>query len=233
MPKYLLFLLVSNMGVFGQAPLQLSFHHLMREEGLSNNNVFFMHRDSRGFLWLGTHNGLNRFDGTKCRVYKPSNSNLRGVDINNIVEDSKGNLWVGSNEGLNFYHRQTDQFNFIALPFGKATTMAFPYHIDHRGRVGMGLSAIKNKGLYVYEPDSEKFTLVTTEVSVTLPRSHTPPFKELKTIYSGGKNNVGITKISLKNTQVTKVEYFFDGTKQPAKTNIGEYVIVENDSIIW
>ena len=129
MPMYSLFL--GSMGVFGQAPLQWSFHHLTREEGLSNNNVFFTHRDSRGFLWLGTHNGLNRFDGTKCRVYKPSNSSLRGVDINNIVEDSKGNLWVGSNEELNFYHRQTNQFKLIELLFGKTTTMAFPYyHID-------------------------------------------------------------------------------------------------------
>ncbi|RDB05965.1 sensor histidine kinase [Runella aurantiaca] len=233
MPKYLLFLLLGNMGALGQTPLQLSFHHLTREEGLSNNNVFFMHRDSRGFLWMGTLNGLNRFDGVRCRVYKPSNSNIRGGDIKNIVEDAKGNLWVGTDEGLNFYERRTDRFTLIKSPTGEAKSVAFPYHVDHLGRLWVSLSGIKKAGLYVYNPDSKMFTFVTNEVNITLPRSHTPPFKELKAFYSGGKNNVGITKISLKNTQVTKVEYFFDGTKQPAQTNIGEYIVVENDSILW
>jgi ligand-binding sensor domain-containing protein len=233
MLKTLFCLLLISLGAWGQAALQLSFHHLTREEGLSNNNVFFMRRDSRGFLWLGTPNGLNRFDGVRCRVYKPTNSNILGVDIKNIVEDSKGNLWVGSNEGLNFYDRQTDKFSVITLPVGKAKLTAFPYHIDHQGLLWVGLSGIRKAGLYTYHPSTQKFTFVTDQVNPMQLSDPITPFHEVTVLYSGSKNNVGINKISLKNNQVTKIESFFDGTKQPAKTNIGEYLIVENDSILW
>ncbi len=112
MQKLLLFFVcfvTSTLGIC-QSPLRLSFHHLTRENGLSNNNILYLYHDSRGFLWLGSHNGLNRFDGINCKVYKPTNSTIKGTQIKNIIEDMDGNLWVGSDAGLNFYDRKKDKF---------------------------------------------------------------------------------------------------------------------------
>lgn len=233
MRRYIIIFLLCSMGAWGQSPLQLSFHHLTREEGLSNNNIFVMHRDSRGFLWIGTDNGLNRFDGVKCKVYKPTNSGLKGVSIKSIIEDQKGNLWLGTDDGLSFYDRQKDQIAVVKLPTAEPKSLAFPYYVDREGLLWVNLSGFHKAGLYTYHPDKKQFTFVTDQVSALLPEVFAPAFGELKTIYSGGKNNVGINKISLKNNRVVKVEHFFDGTKQPLKSNIGQYIIVENDSVLW
>ena len=112
---YYIFLFISTL-VIGQSPLRLSFHHLTREDGLSNSNVFNMYRDSRGYIWLSTMDGLNRFDGISCKIYSFENSNLKGSKINIVVEDKSENLWVGSDAGLNFYDRAKDDFSLIESP---------------------------------------------------------------------------------------------------------------------
>src|SRR5438105_624391 len=81
---------------FGQAAFQ-NFKTIGVEEGLSQNSVYSLYQDREGFLWIGTADGLNRYDGKKIKNFKarpninePSNSNfIRG----NIVEDKAGNIW--------------------------------------------------------------------------------------------------------------------------------------------
>jgi ligand-binding sensor domain-containing protein len=233
--NYLLLVFILFAGfAFGQAPFRLTFHHLTREEGLSNNNIFCIHRDSRGFLWLGTTNGLNRFDGTGCIVYKPDNSAITGVDIKNIVEDRQGNLWIGSESGLSRYDRKTDKFENIPSPNQDKNPSFFPYCIDNNGILWVTIDGNKSKGLYIYDPSTKKFTFLTSEIAANLPRHQNDDFKEVKYIFCGTSNDIGINKIYFKNNKVTKIESFLDGRKnEPARTHIGEYTLPEGDSIVW
>lgn len=226
-------LLLTHAVAWSQPPLHLSFHHLTREEGLSNNNVICMHRDSRGFMWLGTFNGLNRFDGIQCRVYKPTNSELKGVHISNIVENQAGDLWVGTDEGLFLYHRQTDRFSPIASPSHEARFVASPHYVDRAGLVWVILSDIKRPGIYTFNPSRKHFTFITDQVGNYLPAQTKAPFDTLRTIYTGGSKQVGLYKFSLLNNRITKVDTFFTGTKQPLKNRIQDYTLEENDSIVW
>ncbi len=94
----------------------MQIQHLRVQDGLSQGSPYHMLRDSRGFLWLGTQDGVNRFDGHRFRVYKPDARNpyaLKGVNVAGIVEDSTGNIWVGTEEGLNRYERSTDRFSLV------------------------------------------------------------------------------------------------------------------------
>ena len=218
-----------------QSPLRLSFHHLTREDGLSNNNIFYLHRDSRGFLWLGSHNGLSRFDGINCKVYKPINSTIKGTLIKNIIEDKNGNLWVGSDLGLNFYDRKKDEFVAIEAPNHEREFASFPHAIDNKGVLWVVLNNIKQAGLYTYEPISKKYNFITDKISEHLSSQQNTGFQEIKTIYSGGDNDTGLKKVSLEGNKVTKIESFFDGKKpnQPIFKNIKEYILVENDSTLW
>ena len=65
------------------------------KDGLSSNNIFSIHKDSRGFMWIGTENGLNRFDGQEFTKYSSANQPQMSVNIiHKIVEDGDGFLWL-------------------------------------------------------------------------------------------------------------------------------------------
>ncbi len=90
-------------------------------EGLSQNTVFNITQDKQGFLWAGTGDGLNRYDGASFKTYKPSPLNTDGwikgrVIRNNIVEDDSNRLWIGTETGLQFFDKRKDRFQYL-LPF--------------------------------------------------------------------------------------------------------------------
>jgi signal transduction histidine kinase/CheY-like chemotaxis protein/ligand-binding sensor domain-containing protein len=93
----------------------ISFRRLSVKHGLSQNTVNSIIKDKDGFMWFGTIDGLNRFDGYRFVIYKniPGDStSLRNNGINALYEDSHGNLWVGSNGGgLSLYNREMDCFS--------------------------------------------------------------------------------------------------------------------------
>jgi ligand-binding sensor domain-containing protein/signal transduction histidine kinase len=94
-------------------PEIIRFQHLTSVNGLSQNSVNCIFQDYRGFIWLGTDEGLNRYDGYNFKVYKyhPSDSAcLSNNKIIKIFEDSHKNLWIGTTEGLNLYRRNRDSF---------------------------------------------------------------------------------------------------------------------------
>jgi len=92
----------------------MRFGHLGMDEGLSQSTVNVMHQDSTGFLWLGTENGLNRYDGIRVHHYKrePDNPDSLGADfVWDIAEDDAGDLWIATNGGgVARWNSYNDQF---------------------------------------------------------------------------------------------------------------------------
>ncbi|MBX3057193.1 MAG: response regulator [Anaerolineae bacterium] len=95
-------------------PPDLKFTHLSLEEGLSQTTVITILQDSRGFMWFGTQDGLNRYDGYNFVVYRNDPNDLNSLGDNRIraiVEDSSGMLWIATEAGgLNKYDPDTDTF---------------------------------------------------------------------------------------------------------------------------
>lgn len=95
-----------------------TYQHLTQKDGLSSNYVLTFIEDHLGFIWIGTENGLNRFDGTHFLEYRhdPEDStSLNSNWITVIFEDSRQNLWVGTRTGLNRLDRQTGVFERVNL----------------------------------------------------------------------------------------------------------------------
>lgn len=85
-------------------------------DGLSQSMVSCIFRDSRGFIWIGTGDGLNRYDGTQCIVYKSRFNDPYAISnnaIRRIMEDPYGNIWIGTDGGLNRFDRKTNRFHHI------------------------------------------------------------------------------------------------------------------------
>ncbi len=84
------------------------------ENGLSHNTVSSICQDSRGFIWIGTIDGLNRFDGYSCRVFKHDPADSTSVSssfIHSIYEDKRGTLWITTRDGgLNRFDYRTETF---------------------------------------------------------------------------------------------------------------------------
>ncbi len=95
-------------------PPQLFFNHLNQKDGLSQttNNVVF--KDSKGFVWISSLNGLNRYDGQRIKSYKNKQGDPNSLPDNyiqsRIIEDSSANLWFTTNEALVCYVRKHDHF---------------------------------------------------------------------------------------------------------------------------
>ncbi len=92
----------------------IKFDQLDINDGLSQNNVLCVLQDSRGFMWFGTRDGLNRYDGYKFTLYRnkeTDNSSISGNFISAIAEDKEGNIWVATGKnGLNCFNRSTEKF---------------------------------------------------------------------------------------------------------------------------
>jgi len=87
-----------------KAQIYFKTKNLSTENGLSDNRVTCFYKDRKGFMWIGTRNGLNRYDGHSFKVFRPSAVNsISNEIINDIAEDSKGRIWVATMEGLNIY----------------------------------------------------------------------------------------------------------------------------------
>lgn len=87
---------------------------------MSGNSVTSILQDSRGFMWFGTRNGLNRFDGTSFKIYTNNLSDSLSIGSNSIVclyGAKSGNLWVGTHKGIYVYDPQKEAFtSFTKLP---------------------------------------------------------------------------------------------------------------------
>lgn len=104
----------------------ISFGHISVNEGLSQGHISYMLKDSDGFLWIGTQDGLNRYDGYRFRQWYHETGNSNSLSNNYIwcmLEDSRRQLWIGTFGGaLCRYNRQTERFESVPLaPFAQAT----------------------------------------------------------------------------------------------------------------
>jgi signal transduction histidine kinase/ligand-binding sensor domain-containing protein/AraC-like DNA-binding protein/AmiR/NasT family two-component response regulator len=112
---FFVLLLFFPLAIWSQ-PLDLRFQHINKSNGLSHNFTRSIIRDFEGYMWFGTADGLNRYDGYTMRVYKKDAmiNSLSSSDILRLFEDSKHNLWVGTGAGLNLYNRDKDVFERYA-----------------------------------------------------------------------------------------------------------------------
>lgn len=141
----------------------IKFRHLTVENGLSQSGVLCILQDKQGFMWIGTRDGLNRYDGYNFVVYNYTNNNSHSIGnsiIQCLLEDSKGRLWVGTyGGGLNLYDRDNDRFiRYQNNPNNKnsiSDNFVMSIYEDSTGIIWVGTSG---GGLNKFDPVSEKFT---------------------------------------------------------------------------
>lgn len=143
---------------------QLSGDHLLFgridvEDGLSSNTVFAIIQDQAGFLWLGTDNGLNRYDGYNFKIFRNDLADSNSISSDNIwslMLDNDGKIWIGTKEGaLNRYDPVTETFTSwqIEQPRGEDNSITCLYQ-DKKNNIWIGTY---RGGLYRFTPQKNTF----------------------------------------------------------------------------
>ncbi len=136
-------------------------HHLSIREGLSQNTVFTIMQDRAGFMWFGTMEGLNRYDGHVVKHFKFSPNDPKSISdnyINVLFESHTGYIWIGTqNSGLNMYDPIEDRFTqFRHIP-GEVDSLRSPtvlaIYEDSSDRMWIGTG----DGLDCFDPKQLKF----------------------------------------------------------------------------
>jgi PAS domain S-box-containing protein len=142
-PVSSLLMVILAFNLLSQDPVR--FERISVEQGLQQNIVMSVLQDYKGFLWIGTSDGLNRYDGYGFKLYKhdPNNhGSLPNNKIHYIYQDKSNNLWFASDGGLSKYDRLTDSFvNYCHLddnPDSLISNEVFYILEDSRGNFWIG-----------------------------------------------------------------------------------------------
>ncbi|AHM59137.1 signal transduction histidine kinase [Flammeovirgaceae bacterium 311] len=141
-------------------PDQFKFSLLDVSKGLSNNQVNCFLRDSRGYLWIGTADGLNRFDGTKVKIYQHDprdSSSIRGNTINRMFEDPAGKLWIVTTDGISIFDPVQEKFSREQAAFTRSFGLA-GHDIENiiRDKAGNYWFILTGQGISRYSPADGK-----------------------------------------------------------------------------
>lgn len=152
----LLTLLVLNRASLSQTP---QFGRLSVEQGLSNSSVNCLLQDKTGFIWFGTDDGLNRFDGYDVKVYRNDPNDNFSISENIIwalAEDHSGNLWIGTKSGgLNKYDPLTNKFKNWKLDSANVEEINITcIYEDSKSNIWIGTY---RNGLYRFNPSQNRF----------------------------------------------------------------------------
>ncbi len=146
--------------------LPLRFERLSLEQGLSQSIVECILQDARGFMWFGTEDGLNRYDGYQFVVFRPSPVRAGGIStahVTTLTQDRAGILWVGTfNGGLNRYDPRTGEFRAYRSQPGDPRSLGHDLvRAIREDREGLLWVATGGGGLDRFDPGRGTFTHFT------------------------------------------------------------------------
>lgn len=130
------------------------FKNLSIRNGLSQNTVNAILQDRKGFMWLGTKDGLNRYDGLSFRKFKHDAANPRSIGnsfITSLYEDFNDNIWVGTDAGVYIYYPEKEAFEEFDCQSLEKTRIERSVSMiagDKQGRVWI---AVEAQGMFCYD----------------------------------------------------------------------------------
>jgi signal transduction histidine kinase/ligand-binding sensor domain-containing protein/CheY-like chemotaxis protein len=205
-----LFLLLITKSLYG-GTIPYRFTHLSTREGLPHNYVHSVAQDKKGFIWIGTNNGLARYDGYNFKVFQPDPSKPTGISkkpANRVYADLRGNLWVSFlGMGVNKMNLETEQFVFFSADTSSNHTISGNWVKKFFESKDSTLWMVSNKGLDVYNP-------ITKCIDHPLPnkiQSKTIPSNNILDCAEDYHNNIwflstrGIGRLNRKTSEVASL----------------------------
>lgn len=174
--------------IYAQGP-QLNFKRINNENGLSNSTIETIFQDSRGFMWFGTRDGLNRFDGYQMLIFKydASDSNSIGDSyITSIYEDGDRYLWVGTLNGLNRFDPVKNSFTRYYHQPANPGSLSHNQITKILGGTGQKIwIGTWGGGINLFDPATNRFTLIHLPDA----EKNNHPYTFINTLFEDSKGN--------------------------------------------
>lgn len=213
-----------------EAQQHINFKHITIEDGLSQSNAQTIYQDSQGYVWIGTNEGLNRYNGFKMKVYK-ADKNKKNSIINNYIlslqEDEYNNLWVGTNKGISKINLKTDEitnfeFDEDGNPFYKVRGIL----LTKKGTV----LVITQDNVYFYDENLDKFKISLNENEVFSQEDIMDIAEDnFHNIWIG--TNKSLIKMDRDTMKIT--QYISNESKESVKDDRIDSIFIDNQNNIW
>ncbi|MCF8378996.1 MAG: response regulator [Bacteroidales bacterium] len=155
---------------FAQSNESYFFEKISIREGLSHIGVNTIFQDSKGFIWVGTYDGLNRYDGINFKIFHNipyDSSSLIHNRVNSMVESYDSLLWIGTEEGLCYFNQSTEKFGTLKLEgFMNARINVTKLYEDSKHRLWI-LS--NNNAIYIIQKDRSSYHRVVYQSNSSNP----------------------------------------------------------------
>ncbi|OYX85460.1 MAG: hybrid sensor histidine kinase/response regulator [Flavobacteriales bacterium 32-34-25] len=158
--KHLALLLILVFSSFLGFSQEYSVKFLDISDGLSNNSITTIYQDKDGYMWFGTYDGLNRYDGYTFKVFRNEINNEKSLSNNTVYSlegDSKRHIWVGGNKGASVYDKSKALFypvKYKEKETGATTVLKNVVHQIKAVSDDLVLLATQNSGLLAFEEGS-------------------------------------------------------------------------------
>ncbi len=209
----------------------LKFVHITVNEGLSSSDVYSILQDNNGFIWFGTYDGLDKFDGTSIKIYRHINNDPSSL-LNNYIfcmyKDYYNQLWYGTQAGLSRYNNSLDNFINYALEkdyAGRDISLNRIRGIDEDNQ--HNIYVVNERG-GLYKFDKNKNDFVKLAESKTADIVYTMAIDDNDIAWIGSSN--GLYCYDIKNKLIT--EYNKKGTTKFYINDIVTTIFVDKD-ILW
>jgi ligand-binding sensor domain-containing protein len=159
--RYILSILFAALTCLPVLSQNIRFDHLTNENGLSQNSVNYILQDRRGFIWIGTADGLNRYDGVNFRVYRHNAYDSNSLSTNTVIkmhEDKLGYIWVATYMGgLSRYDPGKDNFTVFRHNDNDTNSISFDQVASICEDKDSNLWILTNTGFDKYDRKNNKF----------------------------------------------------------------------------
>ncbi len=198
--------------------MSLRFKHITTTEGLSGNTVETIFQDSRGYIWFGTRDGLNQYDGYNIRIFRNNATNLKSISDNYIkciCEDARHNIWIGTLNGLNKFDPYKNSFTVYKHDPSNKNSLSSSeincLYSDKEGKLWVGTSS---SDLNYYDVKNDVFKQFQYKKDPLKPAND-----EINDLYEDDDRNLWIGTDKGISVYNQKSDTFFNAFKLNGKSN--------------
>ena len=138
------------------------FKHLTIDNGMSQNSVMCILQDKMGFMWFGSKDGLNRYDGVRFEIFTPENTDYQLGDckISALCEEKNGNIWIGTDKGVSVYNPETETISRLSQCVNDSLKISGRIKSVIVDRDGLIWIAEELTGIFTYNPTTNELHTV-------------------------------------------------------------------------